>query len=177
MAGNILLTVFPYTSKVYSEVEKSVHRVKIHQGDITKLAVGAIVSAPDEHRSGPVSLAIKHSENCSVGEVFISTAENLRAELVIHTLGPTWRGGDHQEEEQLASCYHHVMNAAKQQNIKSIAFPAISCGASGFPTRRAVKIAIGEVHNALRQNPLVESVVFCCFDPVTTALYRTQIGK
>ena len=56
MAANILLTVFSYTSKVYSEVEKSVHRVKIHQGDITKLAVGAIVSAPNEHRSGPVSL-------------------------------------------------------------------------------------------------------------------------
>ena len=69
------------------------------------------------------------------------------------------------------------MDVAKQQNIKSIAFPAISCGVSGFPTRRAVKIAIREVNQALRQNPLLESVVFCCFDPVTTALYRTQVGK
>ena len=133
------------------------HRVKIHQGDITKLEVDAIVCA---------------SEDC-IG----FAANNLSAEFVIHTLGPVWRGGDQREEEQLAYCYNQIMDVAKQQNIKSIAFPAISCGVSGFPTRSAVKIAIREVNQALRQNPLLESVVFCCFDPVTTALYRTQVGK
>lgn len=160
------------------------HRVKIHQGDITKLAVDAIVSATNEgaHRS-PAMFAegtkgcADQSQSYEVGTVFVSSAENLRAEFVIHTVGPTWRGGDYQEEAQLASCYQGLMDAAKQQNIKSIAIPTISCGASGFPSRRAVKIAIQEVNNALRQNPFLESVVFCCFDPVTTALYRTQVGK
>ena len=163
------------------------HRVKIHQGDITKLAVDAIVSATSvgAHRStamdvegtnGTVGSAAK-SQSYEVGSVFVSSAENLRAEFVIHTVGPTWRGGDYQEEAQLASCYQGLMDVAKQQNIKSIAISTISCGASGFPSRRAVKIAIQEVNNALRQNPFLESVVFCCFDPVTTALYRTQVGK
>ena len=163
------------------------HRVKIYQGDITKLAVDAIVSATSvgAHRStamdvegtnGNVSSAAK-SQSYEVGSVFVSSAENLRAEFMIHTEVPTWRGGDYQEEAQLASCYQGLMDAAKQQNIKSIAIPTVSCGASGFPSRRAVKIAIQEVNNALRQNPFLESVVFCCFDPVTTALYRTQVGK
>ena len=163
------------------------HRVKIHQGDITKLAVDAIVSATSvgahgstamdvEGTNGTVGSAAK-SQNYEVGSVFVSSAENLRAEFVIHTVVPTWRGGDYQEEAQLASCYQGLMDAAKQQNIKSIAIPTISCGASGFPSRRDVKIAIQEVNNALRQNPFLESVVFCCFDPVTTAPYRTQVGK
>lgn len=138
------------------------HRVKIYQGDITKLAVDAIVSATSvgAHRStamdvegtnGNVSSAAK-SQSYEVGSVFVSSAENLRAEFMIHTEVPTWRGGDYQEEAQLASCYQGLMDAAKQQNIKSIAIPTISCGASGFPSRRDVKIAIQEVNNALRQN-------------------------
>ncbi|MGB1245805.1 MAG: macro domain-containing protein [Porticoccaceae bacterium] len=150
------------------------HRVKIHQGDITKLAVDAIVCASVDC-AGPAATSI--SENYPLGQVSITASDHLAAEFVIHTLGPLWRGGDYREEEHLASCYNQVMDAAKQQNIKSIAFPAISCGAAGFPTRRAVKIAICEVNKALRQNPLLESVVFCCFDPVTTALYRSQVGK
>ena len=150
------------------------HRVKIHQGDITKLEVNAIVCASEDCIGFAAEAA---GENSSEGEVSITAANNLSAEFVIHTLGPVWRGGDQREEEQLAYCYNQIMDVAKQQNIKSIAFPAISCGVSGFPTRRAVKIAIREVNQALRQNPLLESVVFCCFDPVTTALYRTQVGK
>ena len=69
------------------------------------------------------------------------------------------------------------MQAAKTENLKSIAFPTISCGSAGFPARRAVSIAVREVNYALRQNPLLKSVVFCCFDRVTTALYRNYIGK
>ncbi|MGB0668958.1 MAG: macro domain-containing protein [Porticoccaceae bacterium] len=150
------------------------HRVKIHQGDITKLAVDAIVCAVND--SGEARAASAGS--CQgMGQVSIRAADHLPAAYVIHTLGPVWRGGDHREEEQLASCYVEVMNITKQQNLKSIAFPVISCGISGFPTRRAVKIAVREIHAALRQNPLLESVVFCCFDPVTTALFRNQVGK
>ncbi len=161
------------------------HRVKIHQGDINKLSVDAIVSASgcaSQLYALPATMpalgaARLNEAQCPVGEVVIGAADDLPAEMVIYTVGPTWRGGDYQEEQQLASCYHNAMNAAKKQNLKSIAFPAISCGASGFPTRRAAKIAIHEVNQALRQNPLLESVVFCCFDPVTAALYRNQMGK
>jgi O-acetyl-ADP-ribose deacetylase (regulator of RNase III) len=109
--------------------------------------------------------------------VVLGSADDLPAEMVIYTIGPTWHGGDYEEEQQLASCYYNAMEAAKKHDLKSIAFPTISCGALGFPARRAVKIAIYEVNQALRQNPLLELVVFCCLDPVTTALYRNQMGK
>jgi O-acetyl-ADP-ribose deacetylase (regulator of RNase III) len=163
-----------------------VHRVKIHQGDINKLAVDAIVSAetsPVEPVYAARAVGADFLDSCleigkcPVGEVVVSLADNLSAELVIHTVGPIWRGGDYREEQQLASCYQNAMQAAKAENLKSIAFPTISCGTAGFPARRAVKIAVREVNHALRQNPLLESVVFCCFDPVTTALYRNHIGK
>ena len=166
------------------------HRVKIHQGDINKLAVDAIVCASantaqlsDRAVAMPAAVGAGHSFSApyraqySVGDMVIGAADDLPAEMVIYTVGPIWRGGDFEEEQQLASCYRNAMETAKTQNLKSIAFPAISCGASGFPARRAVKIAIREVNQALRQNPLLESVVFCCFDPVTTALYRSQMGK
>jgi len=163
-----------------------VHRVKIHQGDIKSLAVDAIVSAessPAESLCAARAVGAEFLDSCleigkcPVGEVVVSVAENLAADLVIHTSGPIWRGGDYKEDQQLASCYHNAMQAAKTENLKSIAFPTISCGSAGFPARRAVSIAVREVNYALRQNPLLESVVFCCFDPVTTALYRNYIGK
>ena len=69
------------------------------------------------------------------------------------------------------------MDLAKQNNVRSIAFTPISCGVLGFPANRAVNVAIQEVKLGLRKNPLIESVVFCCFDPVTTALYRSRLGK
>ena len=99
------------------------------------------------------------------------------ANIIIHTVGPAWRGGEHREEQLFSSCYHKAMIEAKKYKVKSIAFPAISCGELGFPTRRAIKIAIAEVNSALCQKTLLETVVFCCFDPVTAALYRNQIGK
>jgi O-acetyl-ADP-ribose deacetylase (regulator of RNase III) len=167
-----------------------VHRVKIHQGDIKKLAVDAIVSASaSAAQLSELSMAMpatvgdgrsfsaSYRTQYSVGDVVIGAADDLPAGMVIYTVGPTWRGGDYDEEQQLASCYHNAMETAKKQNLKSIAFPTISCGASGFPARRAVKIAIREVNQALRQNPLLELVVFGCFDPVTTALYRNHMGK
>jgi O-acetyl-ADP-ribose deacetylase (regulator of RNase III) len=156
-----------------------VHRVKIHQGDIQKLAVDAIVSASASaaqlselsmSKAMPAavgdgrSFSASYRTHYSAGDVVIGAADDLPAGMVIYTVGPTWRGGDYGEEQQ-------------RQNLKSIAFPTMSCGASGFPARRAVKIAVHEVNLALRQNPLLESVVFCCFDPVTTALYRNHMGK
>ena len=98
-------------------------------------------------------------------------------QILIQAVGPRWRGGELQEEEQLASCYSKAMDLAKQYNVRSIAFTPISCGPMGFPANRAIKVAIQQVTLVLRRNPLIESVVFCCFDPVTTALYRSCLGK
>lgn len=168
------------------------HRVKIHQGDIHKLAVDAIVSVNKsaaqlcEQSKAMVmsarvgagcSLSASYKTHYSAGDVVIGSADDLPAEMVIYTIGPTRRGGDYKEEQQLASFYYNAMEAAKKHDLKSIALPTISCGALGFSARRAVKIAIYEVNQALRQNPLLETVVFCSLDPVTTALYRNQMGK
>lgn len=167
------------------------YRIKVHQGDITKLKVDAIVNAANTslaggggvdgaiHRAAGEELgaACKKIGGCPTGEVRVTPGYKLPAKTIVHAVGPVWQGGEHEEEELLASCYRSVMNIAKQNGFTSIAIPAISCGAYGFPARKAAKIAVNEVDNALKKNPLIESVVFCCFDPVTTALYRSQLGK
>jgi O-acetyl-ADP-ribose deacetylase (regulator of RNase III) len=96
---------------------------------------------------------------------------------VIEVVGPLWRGGDFQEDEALATCYKRAMDLAKQQNFRSIAFAPISCGPLGFPANRASKIAIEQISFALQQNPFMETVVLCCSDPVTSALYRSAVGR
>lgn len=150
------------------------HRIKIHQGKVTTLNVDAIVNplviskaAQDQFRR----------ESCLIGDVRIVPPSAERPNPVIEVIGPLWRGGEYQEEEQLASCYRKAMDMAKRQNFRTIAFAPINGGAKGFPANRATKIAVQQVDSALRQNPLMESVIFCCSDPVTTALYRTQVGR
>lgn len=167
------------------------HRVKIRQGDITQLHVDVIVNTTDYGLAvgNGASDAIRHAAGnefvhacqaigyCPNGEASVTPEFRLPANMIIHTVGPARRGGEHREEQLLASCYHRAMIEAKKHKVKSIAFTAISCGELGFPTRRAIKVAIAEVNSALHQNTLLESVIGCCFDPVTTALYRNQIGK
>ncbi len=97
--------------------------------------------------------------------------------IFIEAIGPRWRGGDYQEEHELASCYSKAMDLAKYYNVRSVAFTPISCGVLGFPANRAINVAIQQIKLGLRRNPLIETVVFCCFDPVTTALYRSRLGK
>jgi len=168
-----------------------VHRVKICQGDITQLHVDVIVNATDYGLAvgNGASDAFRRAAGnefehaceaigyCPIGEVRVTPGFRLAANIIIHKVGSAWRGGEHREEQLLASCYQRAMIEAKKHNVKSIAFPAFSCGELGFPARRAIKIAIAEVNSALCQNLLLETVVFCCFDPVTAALYRNQIGK
>jgi O-acetyl-ADP-ribose deacetylase (regulator of RNase III) len=156
-----------------------VHRIKIHQGKVATLNVEAIVSSHSD--SAAEMLAVASGDGLvplRVGDIQVvsETSEN-RNTIFIEALGPLWRGGDYQEELQLASCYTKAMDLAKQRNVLSIAFTPISCGPFGFPANRATKIAIQQIKLGLRRNPLIESVVFCCFDPVTTALYRSRLGK
>ena len=167
------------------------HRVRIHQGNIAELNVDVIVNATsaDLADSNGVSAAILRVAGdeyayacqiltrCPVGDIRVTPGFRLAANWVIHAKGPVWRGGNQSEEQLLASCYNKAMAEAKKHNVNSIAFPAISFGATGFPIHRAIKVAIDEISIALRQNPLIEAVVFCCFDPVTAALYKSQTEK
>ena len=151
------------------------HRIKIHQGEIAALDVEAIVSSRRPEMDNAVIPNNKHcSFALSVGNVVVVADSG---KIVLEAIGPFWRGGEYEEEQLLASCYSNAMSIAKQHNVRSIAFTPISCGPFGFRANRASRIAVEEVILALRRNPLIESVVFCCFDPVTTALYRTQVGK
>ncbi|MDG1819926.1 MAG: macro domain-containing protein [Porticoccaceae bacterium] len=164
------------------------HRIKIHQGKVATLNVDAIVNpligkdSFDRQKSHKESSDKTNpnqfqSQNSLIGEIRIVPASADSPNAVIEVIGPLWRGGDYQEEEQLASCYRKAMDMAKKQNFRIIAFTPISGGAKGFPANRATKIAVQQVDSALRKNPLMEWVIFCCSDPVTTALYRTQVGR
>ena len=159
------------------------------QGDITTLAVDAIVNAANESLmgGGGVDGAIHDAAGpelveecrtvapCPTGEARITKAYNLPAKFVIHTVGPVWRGGNHREDELLANCYRHCLSLALRYPIQSIAFPAISTGAFGFPLERAATIAADETERFLRTEGRPEKVFFVCFDQRTFNAYANAV--
>lgn len=167
------------------------HRLRVHQGDITKLEVDAIVNAANNrlaggggvdgaiHRAaGPLLLeACLRLNGCPTGEVKLTHGFDLPARYVLHAVGPVWQGGHHGEAKLLANCYQHAMQIAEEEGITSIAFPAISCGVYHYPADQAVKIAVREVGKALPANPQIEEVVFCCYDDEMANLYRKELQK
>ncbi|MGD9108580.1 MAG: O-acetyl-ADP-ribose deacetylase [Gammaproteobacteria bacterium] len=153
-------------------------RIEVIQADITKLEVDAIVNAANRtllggggvdgaiHRTaGPDLRAECQTLNgCVPGEAKITNGYKLPAKYIIHTVGPIWHGGDKNEAKLLASCYRESLKLAVENGIKTIAFPAISCGLYSYPIKQAVKIAVNEVKKFLQHDQSIEKVYFVCFN-------------
>lgn len=166
-------------------------RLRVITGDITTLAVDAIVNAANEtllggggvdgaiHRAaGPGLLAeCRKLGGCATGDAKATGGHNLPARHVIHTVGPVWRGGAAEEDRLLAACYRRSLELASTLAAASIAFPAISTGVYGFPPERAAPIAVASVHETLPTlaNPPAE-VIFCCFSEESARLHEAALA-
>ncbi|TPK69109.1 O-acetyl-ADP-ribose deacetylase [Mesorhizobium sp. B2-4-19] len=169
---------------------KALDRIRIHTGDITKLDVDAIVNAANTsllggggvdgaiHRAAGRELEFecRMLNGCRVGEAKITKGYKLPARHVIHTVGPVWQGGGKGEAELLASCYRRSLELATANNCRSVAFPAISTGVYRYPRVEATEIAVGTVSMIIEENPMPETVIFCCFDEPTAELYRRTVA-
>lgn len=165
-------------------------RIEIHNGDITKLAVDAIVNAANErlapgggvcgaiHRAAGAELERACAEvgPCPTGEARLTPGFKLPARFVIHAVGPVWRGGGAGEAEDLAGCYRHSLALLREAGGRSIAFPAISTGIYGFPLEAATEVAVSNVRAALAEDNEIEKVVFCVFGESAEAAYRTALA-
>lgn len=163
------------------------NRIQIINGDITQQRVDAIVNAANNamcggggvdgaiHRAaGPELLAeCRKVGGCKTGAAKITGGYQLLAKHIIHTVGPVWYGGDRGETELLASCYRESLKLALDNQLKSIAFPAISCGAYRYPIDKACAIAISEVSEFLLEYEQIEKVLLVCFD----AKVEAQLNK
>lgn len=166
-------------------------RIELKVGDITALDVDAIVNAANTrllggggvdgaiHRTaGPELLAeCRQVGGCPTGEARITGGYNLKARHVIHTVGPVWSGGGRNEDELLAGCYRNSLRLAAENNIRTIAFPAISTGAYRFPKERAAAIAIREARSFLREHPGLEKVIFTCFAEADLKYYKAALEE
>jgi O-acetyl-ADP-ribose deacetylase len=166
-------------------------RIEIVQADITNLPVDAIVNAANSsllggggvdgaiHRAaGPRLLAATRAlGGCPTGEARITPGFDLPAKWVIHAVGPIWRGGNAQEDELLASCYRASFALAREYGITSIAFPAISTGAYGFPMERAARIALREVAAGLAANPTIARAIFALRGDDAFRLHREVLRE
>ena len=166
-------------------------KIEIVRGDITKLEVDAIVNAANTtllggggvdgaiHRAaGPELLAeCRTLGGCEPGEAKITRGYCLPARFVIHTVGPIWRGGKRGEPEMLANCHRSALRLAAENWIKMIGFPAISCGAYGYPIDQAAPIAVKTTREFLASQENISKVIFVLWDEDVYEAYREAIEK
>jgi O-acetyl-ADP-ribose deacetylase len=152
-------------------------KTEVVKADITTLEVDAIVNAANSsllggggvdgaiHRAaGPELLAeCRTLRGCPTGQARITQGYRVPAKHVIHTVGPVWNGGGHGEAELLASCYQSSLSLAVEHGVRTIAFPAVSCGVYGYPVEQACEIAVRETARFLAREPSIEKVIFVCF--------------
>ncbi|MGR3855454.1 O-acetyl-ADP-ribose deacetylase [Chryseobacterium indologenes] len=166
-------------------------KIELIKGDITKIKADAIVNAANSsllggggvdgaiHRAGGSKIleecrAIRNRQGkCNTGEAVVTTAGNLSAKYVIHTVGPVWNGHAEKESKLLANCYHNSLKLAESLGVKTIAFPNISTGVYRFPKELAGKIAVGAVRNF--KSDIIEKVIFVCFDDENEIIYQKSL--
>jgi O-acetyl-ADP-ribose deacetylase (regulator of RNase III) len=165
-------------------------RMEARSGDITRMAVDAIVNAANERliRGGGVDGAIHRAAGpelqeelltfggCPTGEARISKAYRLPAKRIIHTVGPVWRGGGAGEAALLANCYRNSLALAVRHKLATVAFPAISTGVYGYPLDLATRVAVTTVADVLGREAAIRRVVFCCFGADALAAYRRELA-
>lgn len=169
--------------------------IKILTTDITQLRVDAIVNAANPtllggggvdgaiHRAaGPALLqacrALPQSSpgmRCPTGEARITPGFDLPARFVIHTVGPVWRGGDHDEAKLLARCYDHSLRLLLEYKLHTIAFPAISCGVYGYPATKAAAIAVAALRGALSEVPPLD-ITLCCYSGAMRSIFQQALN-
>ncbi|PYT05147.1 MAG: hypothetical protein DMF60_12880, partial [Acidobacteria bacterium] len=113
---------------------------------------------------------------CKTGQAKLTRGYRLKARFIIHTVGPVWRGGDYGEPELLASCYRSCLALCEKHNIRSVAFPAISCGIYGYPVDHATRIAVSEVDSFLRDGGDIDFVEFVCFSQDIIDAYENALA-
>lgn len=167
-------------------MNKPIPKIEILRGDITKLEVDAIVNAANTTllggggvdgavhcAAGPELLAdCRRLGGCEPGQAKITRGYHLPARFVIHTVGPVWHGGQQDEAETLADCYRNSLELAVKNQIRTIAFPAISCGAYGYPVEQAAHIAVATTRDFLATSEEIQKVIFVVWSEDVYQAYR-----
>jgi O-acetyl-ADP-ribose deacetylase (regulator of RNase III) len=176
---------------VANEKKREGAALKVVLGDITTLAVDAVVNAANSSLlgGGGVDGAIHRAAGpqlvdecrllggCKTGLAKITKGYRLPAKWIIHTVGPVWRGGKCGEPELLASCYRSVLELASSKNVRTLAFPSISTGIFGYPIEKAALVAISSVRAMLAACPSIQEVIFCTYSPRDFAIYQRTLAE
>ena len=166
-------------------------RMRVVEGDITRLEVDAIVNAANArlaggggvdgaiHRAaGPgLAAACREIGGCPTGEARITPGFRLPARFVLHAVGPVWQGGHAGEAALLAGCYQNALELAARHGLATVAFPAISTGIYGYPPEQAAPVAVRAAAEVLAREPGLREVTFCCFSPASAGLHRRAVEE